>query len=131
MGVDPLSAAKAASAGLATVTSGLDSATKPTGLASRVLGLDLIRSDLKHLSHELEKFSRIIEIHHDHHGKADQAIGMLLQEFKHFQERMIDRLDAAEKLAEARTSSQDQALRDFENRLSLLGDIVRHQTKKQ
>jgi hypothetical protein len=125
MATDPLGTAKAASAAISAVNSVIDSATKPGGVGSRLIGLDLIRADLRYLGQELEKFSRLVEKHHDQHFKAEQSIGMLLQEFKHLETRINDRFDAAAKLADARAAAQEQALRDFEARLKLLGEVVR------
>lgn len=122
---DPIGAAKVV-AGVASAAHGaLDATTKSNGPVSRLLGLDLLHQDFKSLRRELEKFTDIVQAHHAKHEQSTQAIGMLLQEFKHFQERVTDRLESSARVADVRASAQDQALRDFESRLQLLGELVK------
>lgn len=125
MSVEPLGVGKVSAAAVSAVSATADAATRPNGPVSRLLGLDLVRQEMKGLQDDLARFVAKVEEHHTRHEQSTQAIGMLLSEFKHLQDRVSDRLDAVTKLAEVRADAQDRALRDFEARLVLFGEIVK------
>jgi hypothetical protein len=130
MAIDPITTGKLAVDAASKIHGVVDSAAKPNGPVSRLLGLDLLGHEFRALSKELEKFVTVVEDHHRMHEKTNQTVGMLLSEFRHFQDRVTARIEAAAQLADARSAAQDQALRSFETHLSLMSKLVQERAER-